>query len=77
MSWKCEIDILIYCFLEVPAPPKLLEIDDLPVENHDKDCHINPASRGAVPGDSMQSAGSTGKDLGKELKYANPNFVVD
>jgi len=49
----------------------------LPVENHDKDCHINPASRGAVPGDSMQSAGSTGKDLGKELKYANPNFVVD
>ena len=49
----------------------------MPVENHGKDCNINPASSGAVPGNSIQSAGSMGKDLGKGLKYANPNFVVD
>ena len=65
----CRIDILIAffnCFLEAPAPTKLPESDDLPIENHGKDSDIKPASSRAVPGNSPQSAGSMVKDPGKE-----------
>ena len=37
-----------------------------PVENHDKNCDIKPASSGAVPGNGLQSAGSMVKAPGKE-----------
>lgn len=57
---------MYYCFLEAPVPTELPEIDDLPVENHGKNCDIKPTSSGAVPGNCVQSAGSVIKDLGKE-----------